>query len=126
MPALAEAGLSWHRLVQLEPRLAGLEEDALDLHAGPGFCAAAVWTRSLKPRLTRLVGWDRHGHDEEPDSGDAVLLYDLLNSGLPEVNRRGALWSSGAYDVAYDHLYALLPDCHDCGLCSPRGHLHAR
>jgi hypothetical protein len=84
-------GDDFGRLVEVEPALAGLYQEA-QAHRrtadGP-FCANAVWYGyagfpGIKPRLERLVG------------SDAL---------------RRQLRTSHAYDVAYDTLYELLPDC---------------
>jgi hypothetical protein len=69
-----------------------LREADRQLHTkGPHrFCANAIWfgyqgTISFKDGLSRFIGWDR---DDE-----------------------SVLASSEAYDVTYEHLYYLLPDC---------------
>jgi hypothetical protein len=85
--------LTWAELVRLEPGLGPLLEEARAHHADRSavFCANAVFygsadsTRGLKRRLLRLVG---------RDSG-----------------RAGVLGTSVAYDVAYDTIFAALPDC---------------
>lgn len=87
---------TWQRLVEIEPRLAALEGEIRAIKPGRGFCANAVWygyarRPSLKDRMSRLVGWDA---------------------------TNPALRDPKAYDVAYQHLYKLLPDCrHDGMLC---------
>jgi hypothetical protein len=91
--------LTWATLVALEPQLAGLLAEAQavrDCDTAPYFCANAAWFgydghRGFKPRLRRLVGWDR------PD-------------GHP------ALTSCEAYDLAYQTIYEALPPCRGyCG-----------
>jgi hypothetical protein len=76
-------------LATLEPRLDDLLAEAKAHHAdaGPTFCSNEVWYRpgGLKPRLSKLVGW---------------------NSG-----QTGLLGSSAAYDLAYTEVYRALPDC---------------
>ena len=88
---------TFDELCKLEPALEQLRLDALrerDLKPKRGYyCATDVWVRQLKPRLSQLVGWyARH-------PGPIVR-------------------SSEAYDVAYDAVYALLPNCRGCG-CIP-------
>jgi hypothetical protein len=92
--------LSWEDLTDLEPRLEQIERDVL-FHAsrsrsGAPYCANRFWYGYLglgfKDRLCAVVGW--------------------------ESDRRTTLRSSEAYDVAYDHLYALLPDCRHGGFCA--------
>jgi hypothetical protein len=81
------------QLVSLEPRLAGLLEEAKAYRqkVGRNFCANAVWygyrghKPGLRQRLTQLVGWNSH--------------------------RKDLLGSSAAYDVAYQTIYRALPDC---------------
>jgi hypothetical protein len=60
---------------------------------GPSFCANDIWYDEIKPVLVKLVGWSA---------------------------RNPALRTTEAYDVAYQYLYNLLPDCRDCG-CFPYG-----
>ncbi len=104
--------MTWEELIALEPRLRQLEAEAKAYAAldrakrrmlkrfGPllpedvarwcnRFCANEVWYAwgGLKDRLCRLVGWD---------------------ASRPE------LQNSEAYDVAYEHLYDLLPNCRNC------------
>jgi hypothetical protein len=87
-------------LARLEPRLRDLETRAESYRRdkNPNFCANAVWygysgfRPGLKEMLCELVGWDVRG--------------------------RRVLETEEAYDVAYDHVYELLPDCRGrCG-CS--------
>jgi len=55
----------------------------------PRFCANETWYRQFKPRVVALVGFDAK-------------------------NER--LTNSDAYDVAYQSLYAMLPNCsRNCG-----------
>lgn len=81
-------------LVALEPRLGSLEAEikAIRRPDEGEVCANELWYRDgYKRRMSALVGWYRVGprHD--------VLV-------TPE-----------AYELAYSHLYNLLPDCRDCG-----------
>lgn len=91
---------TWQALVRHEPRLEALAVLAQTIgrlgRRRRGFCANAVWYAGLKPLLCGLVGWGAE-HD------DPVLT------------------SSAAYDVAYEHLYELLPDCQHDGLCAGAG-----
>ncbi len=89
--------LTWQDLVAREPRLADLRIAAERARptADASFCANAVWYGygghlGLKPRLVRLVGWGAQSHDP-------------------------VLRSCDAYDLVYQTLYDLLPDCQDCG-----------
>jgi hypothetical protein len=88
---------TFEALAALEPGLAGLlaEARASAADAGdPHFCANAVWYGyeghpGIKQRLLRLVGWERS-------------------------DRHPVLSTPCAYDVAYEHIYEMLPPCRDC------------
>ncbi len=88
---------TWQDLVEREPRLADLRIAAERIRpaADAPFCANEHWYGygghlGLKPRLIRLVGWGAQSHDP-------------------------VLRSCDAYDLAYETLYDLLPDCRGCG-----------
>ncbi len=92
---------TWDDLVRLEPRLAGLraEIERITARDGQRFCANEHWygyngEPGIKRKLVRLVGF-------RAQSPDPVIR------------------SMAAYDVAYQTLYALLPDCWGCD-CAPR------
>ncbi len=102
----------WRRLVKLEPALAELAAEARAYAAvdrakrqllryetplpaevwrwAAYECANHLWYRpfGLKARLTELVGWAA----QKPE-----------------------LRTQDAYDLAYEYLYRLLPDCRNCG-----------
>lgn len=88
------------QLVKAEPRLADLARAAarvVDDRRAASFCANAHWygyrgLPGLKPALEQLVGWGAQRRDEHP-----------------------VLGTSAAYDVAYETIYCLLPDCRNCG-----------
>ncbi len=89
--------LTWDDLAAREPRLAALRQavERVSAHGRPHYCANAVWYGygggvGFRSRVTQLVGWGSN----HPDP---------------------ALRSSVAYDVVYQTLYDLLPDCRDCG-----------
>jgi hypothetical protein len=96
--ALPARELSWERIVEIEPRLrqAEMELSAMTRKNKKPFCANAIWygyrdpAFSYKERVNRYTGW----HAEKPE-----------------------LRSPAAYDIAYDHLYDLLPGCRGC-LCA--------
>src|SRR5215208_2067079 len=87
--------VTWENLVEVEPRLRALERDVQTVadKGGPSFCANAIWYGYLDPefgfkeRMTRYMGWIAE---------------------VPELR------SIEAYDLAYEHLYDLLPDCRNC------------
>lgn len=84
----------WHQLIAAEPRLIYLFDKARrvqDDHATKSFCANRVWYESIKPTVCELVGDARKGH--------------------------ALLGTSDAYDVAYEVIYNVLPDCRNCLCC---------
>lgn len=91
--------LTWQRLTQAEPRLKMVQRYVKLIVARTAsderFCANAAWYGydgypSIKEMVSGLVGWEARGEDP--------ILH------TPE-----------AYDLVYDRLYALLPDCRNCG-----------
>lgn len=91
--------MTFDRLCELEPKLKSLADEASatrDDGTKEAFCANAIWYGyfghpGIKPRLLLLVGWER------PDGPDELLTTE-------------------AYDVAYDTIYNMLPDCRgECG-----------
>jgi len=89
-----ENWITFDDLCALEPELAALAEHARSYRDGPkqsSFCANQVWYYGgLKAKLCSLVGFD----SKHPD---------------PRLHTREA------YDLAYQTIYYLLPDCCNCG-----------
>jgi hypothetical protein len=87
------ADVTWSQLTAAEPRLIALLEEVKHVRNRAGkqrsFCANDAWYTFFEQKMGRLVGWERAGH--------------LL------------LGTEAAYDAAYQHLYALLPNCRKCG-----------
>jgi hypothetical protein len=82
--------MTFEELCELEPGLLTLYRRAKgvkDDRRKRSFCANAVWYGRFKPVLCRLVGWEA---------------------------RNPTLRTSEAYDLAYDTIYAALPDCRNC------------
>ena len=113
------AFMSFDDLVQLEPRLAELEArikaHAKANHRKDRYCANAHWLhipdfrrgrkRSIvEPSDSKLSVW------ENPDWGFKRQLSALVGFDA----QKKALRSSEAYDIAYEHLYELLPSCRHC------------
>jgi hypothetical protein len=94
--------LTWEKLKQMNPALGVIEDDIKALAPAQdedwAFCAIEQWYKpgGFRARLQRQVG---HGLSES-----------FLVS-------RAVLESSEAYDLAYDYLYGLLPDCGHAGRC---------
>lgn len=98
--ALPAEELSWRRLVEIEPELTLIEREIQALRPlaaeDERFCANSHWygyddpKRGFRNRMMELVGWTA---------------------------RSPLLRSEAAYNLAYEHLYDLLPDCRDC-LCA--------
>jgi hypothetical protein len=79
--------LTFEEMKMVEPLLAYLESDARDVkdsYTTPAFCANYIWFHYFKPKLLKLTGWE--------------CSNDLLSS-------------CDCYDIAYQHLYNLLPNC---------------
>jgi hypothetical protein len=132
---------TWEELVELEPGLGLLEHEILkvqDWPERPYFCAHAYWYGDIgfKAQLVRLVGIGRRGLGPPTDlhEGEENRLhfmeatemmvrtdtYSALHAAIREQEERegrGVLWTSPAYDVAYEHLYNSLPDCRHPGSC---------
>ena len=94
------ARLSYRELEARDDRLVALRRrvEAVRRSAGGPFCPHTHWFgRSggdFKRQLVDIIGW----HSANPDA---------------------ALRTSDAYEVAYQHLYHLLPDCRHDGMCGP-------
>lgn len=88
--------ISFNRLTLLEPRLSVLKQEIVSLASrtpnDAEFCANYHWYKTFKPKLLKLVGYDR------TDYGEGHFLR-----------------SSQAYSAALHHLYNLLPDCNHEG-----------
>ncbi len=81
--------ITFEELCKIEPRPQELSDEiskVKDLGGPDGFSASLLWYTVHKPRVAALVGW------EADDSRIAT---------------------HEAYDVAYQHLYELLPDDRD-------------
>jgi hypothetical protein len=98
-PECFAPALNWEDLIELEPRLEQIERDVryhAEHHRTGPYCANRFWYGydglGFKDRLCAVVGWGSDGQ---------------------------RLRSSEAYDLAYDHLYALLPNCtHESVFCA--------
>jgi hypothetical protein len=120
--------LTFDDLVKLEPRLQALLDEAKAPagRRGKRFCANAVFygQGGLKERLVKLVGWsagivetvypqtylDRKREAER--AGKVVFMTTEELAEVRHVRREvGVLGTSMAYDVAYDTIYAALPNC---------------
>lgn len=79
----------WEALVEVEPLLEGLREQAKQIEdaGGKSFCANTAWYNKLKPQMVELVGFEAS---------------------------KKQLRSMDAYDLAYDVVYNELPDCRNC------------
>jgi hypothetical protein len=130
----------WDELASAEPDLHRLAAETrwMAAHAGRNACANEIWYGFLKPQLEELVGWSR-GYPRgvppfEPSGGwpadnplhgisfgdpEVVAHCDLVEaSRYPATTETEAtLRSESAYDVAYEYLYDLLPDCKHDGGC---------
>lgn len=85
--------MTFEMIARAEPEIARLYRIAgtiKDDGASKFFCANEVWYHMLKPRLIRVVGWERESQ-EHP-----------------------FLMTSQAYSIAYGTIYEKLPSCRDC------------
>lgn len=128
---------TWPDLTSAEPRLIELEahiiqhsaEQAALLISDPDttYCANAAWYRNggYKTQMHELVGWSALIIDSHkmppPADGFAYQVGELLALADPPTKtnhpHHDLLRSRDAYDIAYHHLYTLLPDCrheNDC------------
>jgi hypothetical protein len=128
--------ITWERLVAAEPRLAALEAAVrAERDDGDRYCANAVWHNTydredFKAEFARLVGWGRNADLIDAVTGRQEFTVGSVGDLLDEMSHwepyrdlakaidaaagRGFLWTDEAYEVGYDHLYALLPDCRGC------------
>jgi hypothetical protein len=132
--------VTWEELVELEPTLALLEHEARKVQDWPDrpyFCMEPYWygDHGFRHELGRRIGWGRHGVEVETDlheggsekphlmtAAELVVRtqgYDEIKERIrtaEEAEGKGILWTSEAYDLAYAHLFAILPPCrHDPG-----------
>lgn len=120
-------------------------------HEDPHWCANARWygypdpAVGFKRKVSHLVGMSRGAalSVTKPACGEGcpkgrhlhlTTAADILRDPAVQARRRAVaelirtnateriLRSSDAYDIAYDHLYDLLPGCRDCG-CARMGDL---
>lgn len=86
--------MTFEEICEINPRIAGLSYAAShvkDDKRERSFCANRIWYSTFKPVVVREVGWS--AHDKRLTS--------------PEV-----------YDLVYETLYGLLPNCrHDSPFC---------
>ncbi len=116
-------------LVKLEPELGPIETAIRAVVLVPNFCANSVWYGyeglGFKERMSKLVG---HCRGIIPGTGIAAtgkkmfytmreLMDDPQQKTPATTEEERYLRSSDAYDVAYDHLYKLLPDCQAGCVC---------
>jgi hypothetical protein len=116
---LPPLSLSWAELAEREYGLQRLERLAVWMaeHAGADWCANEIFYSFLKPQLVQLVGWCR-GHlptcaidGPRPMFIDWSTFWERPGSVPATTDAEKMLRSCAAYDVAYDYLYGLLPDC---------------
>ncbi|MER3501173.1 MAG: hypothetical protein C4295_06790 [Candidatus Fervidibacterota bacterium] len=103
--------MTWEELVAIEPALRSLEEEARAYAKVDALKRQLLrYAPLLPPEVHRWAEhtcanylWYRRGGLKE-------RLSDLVGYGA----RNPALRSEEAYNVAYDYLYALLPNCRNC------------
>jgi hypothetical protein len=83
--------ITWPELTTAEPRLLDLEQDvraeAAKAEADPMWSFSIYWSRTLRPAIRPLVGWERdtgaHPHLESEEAWHAAIshLIGLLPAG---------------------------------------------
>jgi hypothetical protein len=83
--------ITWPELADAEPRLLDLEKEvraeAAKAQADPSWSFSIYWSRTLRPAIRPLVGWDRdtgaHPHLESEEAWHAAIshLIGLLPAG---------------------------------------------
>lgn len=113
--------ITWARIADACPLLTDVLDTAQRLsRRSPGYCANRTWYGVFKPILLREVGMLA---ELQCNRIHPVLAADLDKpvEHDPEcaasIDAQRWLKSSKAYDVAYDKLYAALPDCQHDGEC---------
>ena len=135
-----EKTLTFDELCEAEPELRRLYMLAsmIGRKRGKDFCANFVWYEFIKPELCAVVGRNRTARPmpdktQNPFDNPVDILKALSPKGEDMVDRGKEnkfitdynkasyckdpiLWSSRAYDIAYETIYNALPDCrHDNG-----------
>ena len=82
------------------------------------WCRNRVWYEVLKPQLVRTVGWVREliAPSRECELRSCTI-EELLEERAKGRKDDPFLRTEEAYDIAYDHLYSVLPDCRHEGPC---------
>ena len=139
---MAESELTFDDLCEMEPRLRKLYDLAsmIGRKRGKSFCANFVWYDFLKPQIINLVGAYRTARPKRPgfvpnhdDSGLEKMNRFRIHTmdTLPDIEWKKRdmvlrtlneasscddprLWTSEAYDIAYQTIYNALPDCRGC------------
>lgn len=114
----------WAALAEVRPALDGALYVAQHLRRrSPGFCANHAWFAVLKPTIVNNVG--RGASLTCPGFHFQTLADALAERPIEHTPECQAAWqaqrwlqTSEAYDVAYDMVYAALPNCqHGDRLC---------
>jgi len=122
---MRELKAEFYALVSAEPRLA-IVERAVREHAAAHrrdrrYCANRHWYgygnpyAGFKHRMNQLVGWGRNTAPEPLSAGPVEV--ELVHGSAPGARSADPLATQGAYDVAYDWLVTMLPDCRHEGIC---------
>jgi hypothetical protein len=128
--------ITFEQICEMEPGLHYLHRLAsmIGRKRNQSFCANEIWYDIFKPRLKYLVGWHRLANPEV-DFAEEIMkhthcLNDIDITSTPPRPRiantltftnpasqckNEILWSSEAYDIAYNAIYKALPNCYRCG-----------
>lgn len=122
--------VTFDELCDMEPELSNLYDNAsmIGRCRGKYLCVNRLWFDIFEPKLRRLVGWTRVARLEQT-KGKKPFAYSaskivatprpsppIFSEKITIPNMASAcddirLWSSGAYDVAYDAIYNALNGC---------------
>ena len=97
----AKKGLVWAELVEIEPALLGLAN------------AAAAYEKASRGEDSICANNRWYGHGPWRGRGLRGQLVSLV--GFLSRRPDPRLKTTEAYDLAYRHIYRLLPDCRSCG-----------
>lgn len=91
--------ITWEEIVKIEPRLERLADEA------------RAYKQATRRKRKNVCANDRwYGYGEWRGKGLRPMLVQLVGWCSPHPELR----TCEAYDVAYQHIYSLLPDCRNC------------
>lgn len=119
--------ITWDLLVELEPKLGALYNEAKSYRRGPHYCATSTWygwrtgsRGSFKSKVCALIGFERGVLEDDSDDtrcGPIDLADVVLTEYERPVDDDPRLYTPWAYDLAYQTICKALPNCRNsrCG-----------